>query len=220
MQFLYNEFAGKEHIEISGDDYRYLFKVRRFGVGKILDLRNMQDDLLYQYNISSIDKKIATLTLTKTISDLPSKRKILHLLWCIIDPKIIYQTLPMLNQIGVTKITFIYCDRSQNNFKIDLARAKKILINSSQQCGRSNLMELEIFSSLKEVIELYGEFNVMDFGGDREWQNLNQALIGCEGGFSDDEKILLKEHPKIGLKTTNILKSETATLSFCIKSLI
>jgi len=220
MQYLYNENAGEDQIKIEGEDHKYLFRVRRFEKGKVISLRNLKDHNLYRYKIDSIAKKDALLILESTQVDEQIDEKYVHILWCIIDPKILYQTLPMLNQIGVSKISFIYCARSQKNFKVDLDKARKILINSSQQCGRVKLMQLEILSDLNEAIELYKDFAVMDFGGDLEWGDLNSALIGCEGGFSDDERNRLNKHRKIGIKSANILKSETATLIFSTKTLI
>jgi len=60
----------------------------------------------------------------------------------------------MLNEIGVSKISFIYCDRSQKNFIINLKRVKKILINSSQQCGRSVMMDIEEIECIENFLEL------------------------------------------------------------------
>ena len=220
MQYLYEENAGEKIILLGGDNYKYLVKVRRFKEGKELHLRNLQDSNLYIYKIEQITKKELKLSLVETKKQSQSNEKNLHILWCIIDPKTIYQTLPMLNQIGVGKISFIYCQRSQRNFVLDLNKIKKILINSSQQCGRMDLMEIEVIDDLELAIKRYSDFAVLDFGGEKEWGDVDRALIGCEGGFSDDEKNLLFKHPKIGLKTSNILKSETAVLSFSIKSLI
>lgn len=56
--------------------------------------------------------------------------------WCVIDIKSIKKVLPMLNELGVSRITFVYCDRSQINIKLDFARFERILEASMQQCGR------------------------------------------------------------------------------------
>ncbi len=219
MQFLYHQEAGKDSIKITGEEFKYLIKVRRFDLNRVISLRNLIDKKIYSYKIIQINKKDAILKLidAKISDNNPSKK--IHILWCIIEPKVIYHTLPMLNQIGVEKISFIYCQRSQKNFMIDLDRATKILINSSQQCGRASIIKLEILDSLQQALSLYPDISVMDFGGERDWKDITSALIGCEGGFSDEERILLKHHNKIGLKIQNILKSETAILSFAIKSL-
>jgi 16S rRNA (uracil1498-N3)-methyltransferase len=220
MQYLYDPDSGKNELLVEGENYKYLIKVRRFKPGKELGFRNLKDNKLYIYRLCEVNKKEAKFTLKDAIQKESKKSKSLHILWCIIDPKSIYQTLPMLNQVGVDKISFIYCQRSQRSFKLDLKRIEKILINSSQQCGRGDLMEVEIIDNLEKTIDRYPNFAVLDFGGECNWKETDIALIGCEGGFSDDEKNILLKHPKIGLKTTNILKSETAVLSFSIKSLI
>ncbi len=220
MQFLYSPEAPKETITLKGDEYRYVVKVRRFGEGDRVNLRNMEDDYLYEYEIREITKRELLLKLINSTLKPSTLSKELHLLWCVIDPKVMEKTLPMLNQLGVKKISFIYCQRSQKNFKLDRERVKKILINSSQQCGRSDLMEIEILASLDDALESYDDIKVLDFGGETEWGEVKRGLIGCEGGFSDEENSKLSKLHKIGLNTPLVLKSETAVLTFCIKSLI
>jgi 16S rRNA (uracil1498-N3)-methyltransferase len=220
MQFIYDKNASQKLLTIRDDNYRYLAKVRRVKIGDTINLRNLKDDILYTYKIEAITKKEISLILLDKKVSIISPQKNFHLLWCVIDPKTVYQTLPMLNQIGVKKISFIYCERSQKNFKIDLEKAKRVVINSSQQCGRSDTVEFEVLDSLDEAIDLYRDFAVLDFGGEVEWSEIDRVLVGCEGGFSEKERQILSNHRKVGLKTKLILKSETAVLTFCIKSLI
>jgi 16S rRNA (uracil1498-N3)-methyltransferase len=220
MQFIYDKNASQKQLFIRDENYRYLFRVRRSKVGDIVSFRNLEDDFLYQYKIVNVKKKEAELELINSIKDKQKFHKGFHLIWCIIDPKIIYATLPMLNQLGVFKITFLYCDRSQKNFKLDQLKIKKILINSSQQCGRVKLMNIEILDSLEDLLKLYSDFLVLDFGGEKEWGEADAVLVGCEGGFSEDEREKLQNHRKIGLDTNLILKSETATLTIASKLLI
>jgi len=56
---------------------------------------------------------------------MPDKK--VHVGWCIVDPKTVEKTVPTLNELGVVKISFLYCERSQKHFKIDLERLKRIL---------------------------------------------------------------------------------------------
>jgi len=69
----------------------------------------------------------------------------------------------MLNEIGVGKISFIYCKRSQKNFKPDIDRFMRILQSSSMQCGRTDIISLEIIDSLGEFVARYPECAVLDF---------------------------------------------------------
>ncbi len=220
MQFLYNQDAGSKRLLLSGETHKYLFKVRRFDVGKVITFRNLQDTTLYQYQIESISKKEAVLIMIESYHDTQQRDKYLHILWCIIDTKVIEKTLPMLNQLGICKITFLYCDRSQKNFKLDLERMKKILINSCQQSGRGDLMELEVLDSLEVAMQKYQDFSVLDFGGEGKMQNTTSIMIGCEGGFSESEREKLSTRRKIGINSAIILKSETAAVTFAAKHLI
>ncbi len=220
MQFLYDPNAGQEQLRIEGENYRYLFKVRRFKKGESVLLRNLKDSFAYRYKIVEIDRRRAeTVLVEREASDLQPKRY-LHLIWCIIDMKVVEKTLPMLNQIGVSKITFVYCARSQKNFRPDFARFEKILINSCQQCGRADLMQLETMTSLDEVLKRYKDFAVLDFGGTLQYKEISAVLIGCEGGFNEIEQRRLASYCKIGLDTDHILKSETAAVSIAAKLLI
>jgi 16S rRNA (uracil1498-N3)-methyltransferase len=219
MQFLYDPHAGEAKLHLSGENHKYLFKVRRFKGNETIALRNLRDDLLYRYRIEAIGRREAMLQLIAS-EELPRRGENLHLIWCIVDPRVIEKTLPMLNQTGVKKITFVYCNRSQKNFKLDFERLEKILINSCQQCGRSDLLRLEIVDSLKDVIMKYEDFAVLDFGGQKEWSDQERVLVGCEGGFSEEERRILQKYNKIGLKSDLILKSETAAVTIAAKLLI
>ena len=219
MQFLYDERAGEASLSLNGENHKYLFKVRRLKEGDSLFMRNLHDDILYLYKIVTIDKKEALLALSQTRQD-EKRSKSFHLFWCVIDPKVMEKTLPMLNQIGVSKITFIYCERSQKNFKIDHRRIRKILINSCQQCGRGDLMEIETVESLETVLQKHENISVLDFGGAKKWESIGKVLVGCEGGFSEYERELLKNCNKIAFDTDFILKSETAAVSIASKLLI
>ena len=219
MQFLYYPNTSK-NIILTGDEHKYLFKVRRIKKDEIVKIRNLKDDYLYYYKIDNINKKEAVLILDKKELKPNKPKKFLHLAWCIIEPKNIEKVLPALNEIGVSKITFIYCDYSQKNFKLKIDRLKKILINSNQQCGRSDLMEIEIMHSSKEFFNKYPEFTALDFDGERiecSKKYKNPFLIGPEGGFSENERKYFNN--KIKLEGF-ILRSESAACAIASKILL
>jgi len=218
MQFLYYSNPSSDII-LTGDEHKYLFKVRRIKKNEIVKIRNLKDDYLYIYEIKDINKKEAFLKLKEKILAPNKPHHFFHLGWCIIEPKNIEKTLPILNEIGVSKISFIYCDFSQKNFKLKLERIEKILINSSQQCGRSDLMEIEILNSSKEFFEKYPEFIAVDFDGKEiECKEYNKPfLIGPEGGFSEKERKVFKD--KVKLKGF-ILRSESAACAVSAKILL
>ena len=223
MIFLYNEDAGKETLKLRGEDHKYLIKVRRHRVGDILHLRNENDpDTLYTYTITEISPRELFLALQHSEEKKLIPSKYLHIGWCMIDPKSIEKALPSLNEIGVTKISFIYCARSQKNFKPDLKRLRRILKSSNQQCGRSSFMEFSIYNDLESFLNDYPDVKVFDFCENvlQEQSGFENVLIGCEGGFSPEEKALLSQKEVFRLDTPLVLRSESAAFAVAAKILL
>ena len=222
MQYLQHNRAGTSSLLLTGDEHRYIFKVRRHKEGELIALRNLQDKNIYFYRITSIDKKEANLELKRYKELVVEAEKSLHIAWCIIDPKSIEKVLPTLNEIGIEKITFIYCKRSQKSFKPDFKRLNKILLNSSQQSGRSSLMRLEIEESLDKFLEKYPKTVMLNFSENHLDKNLNieTILVGCEGGFTNQEMSLFLSKNIIGLNSPLILKSESAVSAVGAKILL
>jgi len=215
MQYLFHSEASVSQLHLSGESHRYLFKVRRQRTGELVHLRNLQDDILYTYEISALDKKEATLMLQSQQKLVVNTEKKLHIGWCMIDPKSIEKALPGLNEIGVEKITFIYCARSQKQFSPDFDRLQKILLNSSQQCGRSRMMTLETEESLASFLKVYPETYLLNFSQKylSSAASIETIVIGCEGGLTDTECALFDAGRVVGLDTPLILRSESAVTS-------
>ena len=214
MQFIYEENITNQ-MKITGDNHKYLFKVRRLKVGDEINVTNFEK--IFKFKIVDINKKEATIT--KLLEFQVSQNlKTFHIGWCKIDVKNIEKVLPTLNEIGVTKITFIDCDRSQKNFKIKMDRIEKILINSNQQCGRVSLMEIDFCESLDKFLELFPKARVCDFGGEKITDYFEVGIVGCEGGFTQRERELFTK--TISFDTPLILRSESAVVSLASKVLL
>ncbi len=222
MHYLYHEEAGTPQITLTGDAHRYLFKVRRHKMGDQIALRNLKESRIYRYEILSIDRRTAVLAYeSDEILEIKAPRR-LHIGWCIIDPKSIEKVLPSLNEMGVERITFIYCDRSQKSFKPDLERMKKILLNSSQQSGRSVMMQLETVESLARFLEEHPEAMMLNFSEERfvGEEAFDTIVIGCEGGFTAEEVARFAQEKIVGFRTPLVLKSESAACAVAAKVLL
>ena len=222
MQYLFHPQASNPSLELRGDAHRYLFKVRRHKEGEEIALRNLKDKQIHLYTIRSLDKKQALLTLNSSkILEVKAKNS-LHIAWCVIDPKSIEKLLPTLNEIGIEKISFIYCKRSQKSFKLDFKRLEKILLNSSQQCGRSQLMELDMVDNLETFLKLYPETVMLNFSKNMlsKERHIRSIAIGCEGGFTEEEMALFEANKIMGLDSPLILKSESAVCAVGAKLLL
>lgn len=222
MQYLQHSEAGASTLILQGDAHRYIFKVRRHREGEVIALRNLVDDSIYFYKITSLDKKEAHLLLEKSeILTIQAKRK-LHIAWCVIDPKSVEKVLPSLNEMGIDSITFIYCERSQKSFKPDFKRLEKILLNSSQQSGRSSLMTLSLGTDLQSFLEEHSDAVMLNFSEHilHEKVDAQTFVVGCEGGFTSDEMALFDSENVVGLDTPLILKSESAVCAVASKILL
>ena len=221
MQFVYHENVGESRLHVELREYEHLFKVRRMGVGTHSFWRNLNDDTLYEYTLEHIGKKEATLVLLETKNMPIRPLKSLHVAWCVIDPKIIEKTLPMLNELGVEHVSFVYAEFSQKNHKLDYDRMQRIIVNSCQQCGRSNKIILEEFATVKAYLQAYPQSSILDFSEVKLDANMviDSILIGPEGGFSTKEREIFEQKRIVGLTCNAILRSETAVVSVASKIL-
>jgi len=223
MQFTFDINSGNEFLEISDDTYKYLIKARRHKINDEIYFRNLKDNLIYLYKLNSINRRTASFNLISQEEKIIQNDNKLHIAWCLVDPKTIEKYLASLNELGVDKITFVYCEYSQKNFKLNFEKLKKILINSSSQCGRSSIIKLEVINSLEEFLEENENVYFLDFSKtsiDDKKTDIKTLVIGCEGGFSQDERFTFNKDNIVGFKSNIILRSETAILSAAAKILI
>lgn len=223
MQFIYDKNAKNELLKIEDENYNYIVKARRHKLDDILDFRNLEDDFLYSYKISQIDKKSLFLNLLKKEEKIIENSKKIHLAWCVVDPKTIYENIASLNELGVDKITFVYSDFSQKNFKINFEKLEKILINSSSQCGRSSIIKLDIYKNIDTFIADNPDTYFLDFSQtsiDSKVSDIKTLMIGTEGGFSKRERELFNKNFVVGFSSNLILKSQTAIISATSKIIL
>jgi len=223
MIYLLHQDAGKEVLQIKGEDFKYLIKVRRHTLGDMIAFRDKENlERLYHYKLRDIAPREAFFELISSEIVKIKAKKDLHIGWCVIDNKSIEKVLASLNEIGVQKITFIYCERSQKNFKLDLKRFERIIEASNQQCGRTKVIEFMVCKNLENFIRENPQTKVFDFtektlGCESDFQTV---LIGCEGGFSKNEKEFLKKQEVFRLDTPMVLRSESAVVAVASKILL
>ncbi|NOQ30996.1 MAG: 16S rRNA (uracil(1498)-N(3))-methyltransferase [Helicobacteraceae bacterium] len=224
LTYILNESAGSQSLTLKNETFKYLIKVRRHKVDDLISFRNPNENRIeYKYILKSIDGRSCSLELLSSNKNIVEAVKKLHIGWCVIDIKSIEKVLPSLNEIGVNKITFIECSRSQKSFKLDFDRFNRMLTTSSQQCGRSSTIEFAQSSSIKKFILNEPKTTVFDFSNQvlssEQVSKIETILVGCEGGFSEEERELLKANDVIKLNTPMILRSESAVMVIASKIL-
>jgi 16S rRNA (uracil1498-N3)-methyltransferase len=221
--YTFHENAGQTLLTLKGELHKYLIKVRRHSLDDNLAFRNREDiTKLYTYRVVELEPRSATLELIESETLEVKATKELHVGWCVIDSKSVEKVLASLCEIGVSKISFIFCDRSQKNFKPDFKRYERIVEASMQQSGRTSKLSFDTYKSISLFINDYPDTMVFDFtdnilDGDSDFQ---RVLIGCEGGFSDGEKELLKSHKVFRLNSPMVLRSESAVMAVASKILL
>lgn len=218
MGFIYDENAKEHCICVEQNAYKHL-KARRIKQNDIVNFSNLLDGCIYEYELVELNKKNATFMLKNSFKT-NEQQSDFQLAWSVVDPLVIEKTLPILNEMGLSKIAFIYAQYSQKNFKIDYKRLKRILINSSEQCGRNNFMQFEEYQSIEEYLKTYPQSFILDFNGTSDIDHAKSVIIGCEGGFSKNERELFGSDKVVGLKANYTLRSQTAAICCVSKKLL
>lgn len=216
MKFVLHTQAGSEELAVSGEEYKYLIKVRRHVVGDLIVFRHRDTlNIAHHYRLEKTDGRNAYFIRESSLNSPCEASKKLHIGWCIVDPKTIEKTLPMLMELGVSKITFIHCKRSQRNFRLDFERFNRIMESAMMQCGRTSFIELSEIPALSTFLNTNPEAVVLDFGGEALDQNENfeTVVIGCEGGFDENERKSCSLHRIRHFNLPMILRSETAAVA-------
>lgn len=192
-------------------------KVLRFKVGQQVILFDGHDkDRLYK--LADISKTEAHLQLVTDMERVVPRRHV-YLLWSLLKKDNNDHILQKCTELGVTNFVPILSERSvRTNFNMD--RANKIVIEASEQCGRSNVPTVRDPIHLEKALEQYKdhvEFIVFEKGEETELKLDDSKkyglLIGPEGGWSDTEKELFKSsgfhHIAI---SDHVLRAETAAV--------
>ena len=223
MIYIFDDKAGDTTLHLKGELHKYLVKVRRHDVGDTIAFRNQENiENLHTYKIVEIEPRSLILELIDSKVQEVKSEKELHVAWCVIDSKSVEKVLASLCEIGVSKISFIFCERSQKNFKLDLKRYERIVEASMQQSGRTSFMEFDSYKNIALFLKEFPDTKVFDFTDnilDGE-SNFSRVLIGCEGGFSPKEKELLKTQEVFRLNSPMVLRSESAVMAVASKILL
>lgn len=130
-------------------------------------------------------------------------------------------------ELGVHKITPVFCERTVVNLKADrldkkLQHWKSIAVSACEQSGRNIVPDIKAACSLKQALQSDTDnFKLMlepSSGTSLKTLTLNNTkiniYIGPEGGFSDTEIIEAKGNNVVGVTLgPRILRTETAALS-------
>lgn len=120
-------------------------------------------------------------------------------------------------EIGVTKIIPVISERSEKK-GLNMERARRILVEASEQCGRVDVPNIDEPTSLDDVLaSKNGDVIAFDPKGQplnsqlvHNASNTPNVFIGPEGGWTERELQLFMSHGKLYSLPTFVLRAETA----------
>lgn len=194
---------------------------------KVLRFRSDQEVILFDglqtdrlYKIEAIAKTEAHLIMiTELKRQLPKKH--VYLFWSLLKKDNNDFVLQKCTELGVSNFVPILTERSVRT-DFNMPRAHKIVIEASEQCGRSNIPHVREPILLSTAVEEYKDkitLLITEQQGDYQPKATNQKpqaiglLIGPEGGWSEAELNLFKIN-KFGhiSISDHTLRAETAAI--------
>ena len=221
-------YAPKENIKnskikLDADETRHLRDVLRFKEGEkvqVFDGENAE----FLCVIETINKRETVLDIIEEIKpSIPKSNLDLTLAVAILKGDKFDLAIQKAVELGVTKFVPLNtkrCDVKLKNSDKKVERWRKIIIESSKQCGRADLMEIVETNEFTEFVKsangtqiLFSENGGAGFDEISESKKIT-ALIGSEGGWEESEIEFARENDfQIITFGGRILRAETAVIS-------
>ena len=234
--FIEKQISQNLMIYIKEKQHHFLKNVLRV---KLNDVINVFDGITGEWRskVISISKDKTALKIEKKIREFETQPDI----WLIFAPIKLFRLNIIIQkavELGVSK--FIPCKTEFSNFdKLNYTNLELNAIEAAQQCERIDIPKIEKIINLDAIIKELPNDRAIVFCDESDTNlpsiyeevrlNLNNyskwsVIIGPEGGFSNEERDLIKKQKNV-LRVTlgsRILRSDTAAISslFCIQSLV
>ena len=234
--FIEKQISQNLMIYIKEKQHHFLKNVLRI---KLNDVINVFDGVTGEWRsqVISISKDKTTLKIEKKIREFEMQPDI----WLIFAPIKLFRLNIIIQkavELGVSK--FVPCKTEFSNFdKLNYTNLELNAIEAAQQCERIDIPKIEKIINLDAIIKELPNDRAIVFCDESDTKlpsiydevrlNLNNyskwsVIIGPEGGFSNEERDLIKKQKNV-LRVTlgsRILRSDTAAISslFCIQSLV
>jgi 16S rRNA (uracil1498-N3)-methyltransferase len=132
--------------------------------------------------------------------------------------------LEKLTELGVACIVPLTTERTERGV-VNSERAKKIILEAAEQCGRADIPVLHPESALRIFLDQHVDALVCHMDGEVSLELLETdpmtVLIGPEGGWSDSELMMFRDrHIKTISLGTHVLRAETAAVAVAVKLLL
>ena len=206
---------------VSREHSHYIVNVMRLKKGSNINFFNKEGEWLSE--IISIERDKVEIKFLHKVKE-PSKTSNIELAICLVKKTPMEIILQKATELGVRKITPIISDRTEVK-DLNFERAKKIIIEATEQSNQVNIPEISQIIKLKDFIKNISSDEKLFFADINSKykpspKDLGQSkkisiLIGPEGDFSPAERELILSKPETVSFTLskNILRADTAAIS-------
>ena len=221
-RFLCKKKLVKDHVvELDSDFYHHAIRVLKIKTNESIVLFNENGKEFY-CKIQKILKKSVLVEIQYELDSLSDKRSSIKVFQSIPKGNLIDDLIEKSVELGVTSFNPVISKRTIKKTKEKKERWNEIIKNATEQCGRTDLMQIsepiqfnEIFNQDHngEKIIFYENSDVTISETNFTKSDKVSIIIGPEGGFTDEEIKLAKENEfKIFSLGKNILKCSTANI--------
>lgn len=221
--YIKNNLQEGAEIELSPEDSHYLQNVLRVQTSDEIFAFNPQDGEFLAICIKA--KNTVKLKINSLVKPcIPEERQI-HLFFGNIKNNLVSDVLNACTQIGVTEFTPMLTKYTVNRF-FNLERGEKIIKEACEQSERITIPKLNDLANFQDVCKNLSKYEAVLFCDEKSIparqvlrNNYNKIaiLIGCEGGFAEEERKLISSLSNA--HTINlgkyILKAENACACAC-----
>jgi 16S rRNA (uracil1498-N3)-methyltransferase len=198
-------------------------KVLRYRQNDQLVLFNDETERIYKIIKIEQPHSVGLELVTETERTVPSKH--LYLLWSLLKKDKNDWVLQKATELGVRNFVPILAARSEKT-GFDIERAKKIIIEAAEQCGRSDIPDVREPITIEEAVKEYAELPLFVCEQSTEKLSLDMGiqkigvLVGPEGGWAETELEMFKEYKLQHIAIAQFtLRAETAAVTVAGKLL-
>ena len=203
-------------IDITLENHNYLKNVMRIKNGFSLRVFNENDGEYFAVYLT--EKNSSKIKISEKYRERKERKKFVNLLVANIKSDKFEMVCDYSTQLGVSSITPIITSRTQKK-EINIYRAQKIILEAVRQSERLDFPILRHITKLEDIdFSLYDNSFFANENETSDSSSLNYgsniaALIGPEGGFTDDEIEYLASQGITSISLgKNVLRSELASL--------
>tara|TARA_B100000674_G_C37961994_1_gene972512 strand:+ start:1796 stop:2500 length:705 start_codon:yes stop_codon:yes gene_type:complete len=206
---------------LSKEHTHYIVNVMRLTRGSNINFFNKDGE--WESEVIFLDKNRVEVKFLKKIKKSASLSN-LELAICLVKKNPMEIILQKATELGVSKIIPIISERTEVK-DLNYERAKKIIIEATEQSNQLNPPEIQKTINLKDFLKdlkdnsvlLFADINSKDKIQSKNFKNdkLLKVLIGPEGDFTSNERELIysKTNTIPFSLSNNILRTDTAVIS-------